>query len=94
MRLARRPDYVADRDRRTHGLALKVRDAIRDPQDVLLCYYVGHGMRNADGKLAPALSETDPDPEVVPDRDPRHRLAHTCKVPGGCQARDPRLLPR
>lgn len=66
-------------------LAVQVRDLVRDADDVLLVYYVGHGIRTSEGQLALALKETDPDPEV---------LAHTgmlyeglAKILRGCRAR-------
>ncbi|MFF2809702.1 caspase family protein [Streptomyces sp. NPDC058000] len=40
---------------------------VRDVTDVLLVYYVGHGMRTRDGQLALALTGTSSDPEVLPD---------------------------
>ncbi|MEU8630144.1 caspase family protein [Streptomyces sp. NPDC048669] len=40
---------------------------VRDVTDVLLVYYVGHGMRTRDGQLALALTGTVSDPEVLPD---------------------------
>lgn len=40
---------------------------VRDVTDVLLVYYVGHGMRTRDGQLALALTGTVWDPEVLPD---------------------------
>jgi hypothetical protein len=66
-------------------LAVRIRDLVRDADDVLLVYYVGHGIRTSEGQLALALRETDPDPEV---------LAHTgmlyeslAKILRGCRAR-------
>ncbi|MFD9305415.1 caspase family protein [Streptomyces sp. NPDC060048] len=40
---------------------------VRDVTDVLLVYYVGHGMRTRDGQLALALSGTVADPEILSD---------------------------
>ena len=40
---------------------------VRDVTDVLLVYYVGHGMRTRDGQLALALNGTVADPEILPD---------------------------
>ncbi|MGW4565864.1 caspase, EACC1-associated type [Streptomyces sp. NPDC004561] len=40
---------------------------VRDVTDVLLVYYVGHGMRTRAGQLALALTGTSSDPEVLPD---------------------------
>lgn len=66
-------------------LAVQVRDLVRDAQDVLLVYYVGHGIRTSEGQLALALKGTDPDAEV---------LAYTgmlyenlAKILRGCRAR-------
>jgi hypothetical protein len=47
-------------------LARKVLNAERDAQDVLLVYFVGHGLRTRTGKLALVLRETDLDPEALP----------------------------
>src|SRR5215467_890572 len=49
-----------------HVLAQRVIAAVRDAEDVLLVYYVGHGMSTRNGRLALALGETDPDPEALP----------------------------
>lgn len=58
-------------------LARKVWAVARDSADVLLCYYVGHGMRTSDGQLALALGGTDPDPDLLPDTAAQYeRLAH------------------
>jgi WD40 repeat protein len=46
-------------------LAVRVVEAIRDAEDVLLVYYVGHGMRTFDGQLALALADTRPHPETL-----------------------------
>ncbi|MFC9282079.1 caspase family protein [Streptomyces collinus] len=40
---------------------------VRDVTDVLLVYFVGHGMRTRDGRLALALTGTVADPEVLGD---------------------------
>jgi len=47
-------------------LARKVIAAVRDAQDVLLVYYVGHGFMTRTGQLALALYETDADAEALP----------------------------
>ncbi|WHM40733.1 caspase family protein [Streptomyces sp. BPTC-684] len=47
-------------------LARKVIEAIRDTQDVLLVYYVGHGVRTSEGQLALTVGNTDPDWEALP----------------------------
>ncbi len=49
-----------------HELARKIVELVRDVQDVLLLYYVGHGMRTADGRLALALGESSAAPELLP----------------------------
>ena len=49
-----------------HELARKIVDLVKGVQDVLLLYYVGHGMRTATGQLALALQESSADPELVP----------------------------
>jgi anti-sigma-K factor RskA len=46
-------------------LAVRVWEAVRDAEDVLLVYYVGHGMRTFDGQLALALAGTRPHPETL-----------------------------
>lgn len=48
------------------ALAVRVVDAVADAEDVLLVYYVGHGMRTFDGQLALALADTRPHPESLP----------------------------
>jgi Caspase domain len=47
-------------------LASRVLAAVRDAEDVLLVYYVGHGIRTSEGQLALAVGESDPDPEALP----------------------------
>lgn len=47
-------------------LARKVIEAVRDTQDVLLVYYVGHGVRTSEGQLALTVGNTDPDWEALP----------------------------
>jgi hypothetical protein len=49
-----------------HELARKLVELVKDVQDVLLLYYVGHGMRTASGQLALALHDSSTDPELVP----------------------------
>ncbi|HXL93851.1 MAG TPA: caspase family protein [Streptosporangiaceae bacterium] len=49
-----------------HDLARRVIAAVRDAEDVLVVYYVGHGLSTRNGRLALALGETDPDPEALP----------------------------
>lgn len=49
-----------------HELAIKLVELVRDVQDVLLLYYVGHGMRTATGQLALALHDSRSDPELLP----------------------------
>ena len=40
--------------------------AVREAEDVLLVYYVGHGMLTMTGDLVLALSDTEADPEALP----------------------------
>lgn len=47
-------------------LARKVIGAVRDTEDVLLVYYVGHGVRTSEGQLALTVGNTDPDWEALP----------------------------
>jgi DNA-binding beta-propeller fold protein YncE len=49
-----------------HELARKIVDMVKGVQDVLLLYYVGHGMRTPTGQLALALRESSADPELLP----------------------------
>lgn len=84
MWLARRARDDAGGRAGTHELASRVVDAVRDAEDVLLVYYVGHGLRTSEGQLALTLRETDPHPEL---------LAHTgmlyenlAKILRGCRA--------
>jgi WD40 repeat protein len=49
-----------------HELARSLVNLVKGVQDVLLLYYVGHGMRTATGQLALALRESSVDPELVP----------------------------
>jgi len=65
-------------------LARKVIAAIRDAQDVLLVYYVGHGFRTRTGQLALALRETDLDPEALPHTTMLY--ANLADILRGCQA--------
>lgn len=67
-----------------HALASSVVEAISDAEDVLLVYYVGHGLRTGEGQLALALGETNPHPDL---------RAHTgmlyenlAKILRGCRA--------
>ena len=48
-----------------HELARRIAAAVRDVQDVLLFYYVGHGLRTPDGQLALALGDTDIGPVLI-----------------------------
>jgi hypothetical protein len=48
-------------------VARRVVDAARGVPDVLLLYYVGHGLRTSAGQLALGLRDTDADPEKLPD---------------------------
>jgi len=47
-------------------LARRVIAAVRDTENVLLVYYVGHGLSTRNGQLALTLRKTDPDPEALP----------------------------
>jgi len=47
-------------------LARRLVPAVREAQDVLLVYYVGHGMLTMEGDLVLALKDTDADPEALP----------------------------
>ena len=47
-------------------LARNLVRAVREAEDVLLVYYVGHGMLTARGDLVLALRDTEADPEVLP----------------------------
>jgi hypothetical protein len=55
------PDVTAP-----HLLARSLVEMVKGVQDVLLVYYVGHGLRTATGQLALALRETSYDPEALP----------------------------
>jgi hypothetical protein len=65
-------------------LARKVIAAVREAQDVLLVYYVGHGFRTRTGQLALALQETDRDPEALPHT--AMLYANLADILRGCQA--------
>lgn len=65
-------------------LASRVVDVLGDVEDVLLLYYVGHGLRTSEGQLALAVGQTNPHPEL---------RAHTgmlyenlAKILRGCRA--------
>ncbi|MGW1617969.1 caspase, EACC1-associated type [Streptomyces sp. NPDC002172] len=47
-------------------LARKVLDAVRNTREVLLVYYVGHGVRTHEGQLALTLGKTDSDWDALP----------------------------
>src|ERR1700722_13382448 len=47
------------------GLARRLVELTKGIQDVLLLYYVGHGLRTSHGQLALALRDTSSDPELV-----------------------------
>jgi len=49
-----------------HELARRIVDLVKGVQDVLLLYYVGHGMRTANGQLALAVQESSADSELLP----------------------------
>jgi hypothetical protein len=46
-------------------LARKIHRAVNDVQDILLLYYVGHGIRTVKGKLALTVGDSDADPALV-----------------------------
>ena len=48
------------------ALALRILQAVRDVDGVLLVFYVGHGIRTREGQLALALRDTVTDPEALP----------------------------
>ena len=48
-----------------HELARRVTHAVKDVRDVLLVYYVGHGLRTPRGQLALALGDSDGDPTLA-----------------------------
>ncbi|MGW2426581.1 caspase, EACC1-associated type [Streptomyces sp. NPDC001709] len=48
------------------ALARKVITAVRDAQDVVLVYYVGHGVRTSEGQLALMVGDTDPGWQALP----------------------------
>ena len=47
-------------------LARQIISAVKDVQDTVLVYYIGHGLRTFDGQLALALADTDSDAELLP----------------------------
>ena len=49
-----------------HELALEVIAAVQDAEDLLVVYYVGHGLRTSKGQLALALGKTHPGSEALP----------------------------
>ncbi|MBR7838181.1 caspase family protein [Actinospica durhamensis] len=67
-----------------HELARRVLAEVREAQDVLLVYYVGHGMRTLDGQLALALGDTDPHPEALPHT--AMLYDNLTKIMRGCRA--------
>jgi hypothetical protein len=48
-----------------HELARRLAGAVKGVQDVILLYYVGHGLRTAKGQFALTLSDSDADPTLV-----------------------------
>jgi hypothetical protein len=48
-----------------HELARRITRAVKDTQDVVLLYYVGHGLRTTKGQLALALGDSDGDPALL-----------------------------
>ena len=49
----------------SHELARAIKTAVRDAQDAVLLYYVGHGLHTHKGDLALALSDTDAAHDMV-----------------------------
>jgi hypothetical protein len=49
-----------------HEVARHLVEMVKGIEDVLLLYYVGHGMRTTAGQLALALSDSSADPELLP----------------------------
>ena len=49
-----------------HELARRLVELAKHVQDVMLLYYVGHGMRTANGQLALAVGESNADSELLP----------------------------
>lgn len=47
-------------------LARHLVSAVKDVQDTVLVYYVGHGLRTSQGQLVLALADTDNDPQSLP----------------------------
>jgi WD40 repeat protein len=67
-----------------HELARDVIKAVRDAQDLLVVYFVGHGLRTRNGQLALVLYETDLDPEALPHT--AMLYASLADILRGCQA--------
>ena len=61
---ARKPTVVAD-PRTLSDLGAAISAAARRADEVLIIYYVGHGMVDPDGRLRLAAAETDPRPDAI-----------------------------
>ncbi|KUO09538.1 caspase, EACC1-associated type [Streptomyces sp. DSM 15324] len=72
------------------ALARKVIAAVRDAQDVLLVYYVGHGVRTSEGQLALTVGETDPGWEALPYTAMLYE--NLAKILRGCRAQTKLVL--
>jgi len=59
-------------------------DLIRNVEDTLLIYYVGHGLCTVEGQLALALGDTDSHPEVLPHTSLRYDAL--VQIMRGCPA--------
>ncbi|HTJ72695.1 MAG TPA: caspase family protein [Actinospica sp.] len=68
-----------------HKLAYEVSELVRDVEDVLLVYYVGHGIRTSEGQLALAVRETKPDPDLL--RNGALLYENLATLLRGCRAR-------
>ena len=78
-------------------LARRLVELAKGIQDVVLFYYVGHGLRTSNGQLVLALGDTSFDPELLPHtatafKDVVGILCVVAQQPP--TAGDPRLLPR
>jgi len=67
-----------------YELFRRVIATVRDIQDVLLVYYVGHGIRMRNGQLTLAVGETDLDPEALPYTAVPYE--HLADIMRGCRA--------
>src|ERR1700722_2203585 len=65
-------------------LSRRLMKAVAGVEDLLLVYYVGHGFRMLDGKLALALRETNPATEALPHTAMRYQ--ELAEIVSGCRA--------